>query len=229
MHHPLVLIIEDNRALTENLEEFLSARGFRLDFAADGITGLHLAVVNDYEVIVLDLSLPGMDGLQLCKRLRQDAAKGTPILMLTARDQLHDKLEGFAAGADDYLIKPFDLPELEARLRVLASRGSASTGRELRVGNLFFDTGSLRCRRGQRLVELNRTTERLLGSLMRASPNVVSKQQLEETVWGEDPPDADLLRFHIHHLRKALDQPGESPMLQTVHKLGYRLVPGDPP
>ena len=128
-----VLIIEDNPDIAANLGDYLEDRGHTVDFAGDGVTGLHLAVVNNFDAIVLDLALPGMDGLEVCRKLRQEAGKDTPVLILTARDRLEDKLAGFDTGADDYLVKPFELQEVEARLKVLASRGRRLNQRELRV------------------------------------------------------------------------------------------------
>ena len=118
----LVLLVEDNRQIAEMVGEFLERRGYSVDYAADGVSGLHLAVSNSYDVVVLDLMLPGMDGLDVCRKLRKDAKKSTPVLMLTARDTLEDKLVGLEAGADDYLVKPFEVRELEARLRALIRR-----------------------------------------------------------------------------------------------------------
>ncbi|WP_147695369.1 response regulator transcription factor, partial [Vogesella mureinivorans] len=115
-----ILVIEDNTDIAANLGDYLEDRGHIVDFAADGVTGLHLAVVNEFDAIVLDLNLPGMDGLEVCRKLRQDARRQTPVLMLTARDALEQKLAGFDVGADDYLVKPFALQEVEARLTVLA-------------------------------------------------------------------------------------------------------------
>jgi len=222
-----VLVVEDNQELAENLFEFLEPRGFVLDHAGDGVTGLHLAVVNHYDVIVLDLTLPGIDGLTICERLRRDAHSAAPILILTARDQLDDKLKGFACGADDYLVKPFDLPELEARIRVLHAR-ILRREHVLRVGDLSFDIGKLAVRRDGRPITLNRTGERLLRVLMQAYPNVVDRDTLTHAAWGDDPPDGNSLRSHIYALRKALDEDFDHKMIQTVHRYGYKLVaPGD--
>ena len=132
-----ILVIEDNPDIASNIGDYLSDRGNVIDFAGDGITGLHLAVVNDYECIVLDLMLPGMDGLDVCRKLRQEAKKSTPVLMLTARDTLEDKVTGLDAGADDYLVKPFEVKELEARVRALIRRDRRQVSQEvLRVGDL---------------------------------------------------------------------------------------------
>jgi DNA-binding response OmpR family regulator len=222
-----VLIIEDNPDIAANLGDYLEDHGHTVDFAGDGITGLHLAVVNDFDAIVLDLALPGMDGLEVCRKLRTEAGKDTPVLMLTARDRLEDKLAGFDTGADDYLVKPFELQEAAARLKVLAGRGRRRTRRELRVGDLSYNLDTLSVNRGGEEIYLNPIGLKLLHSLMDASPNVVSRAELEMEVWGEEMPDSDSLRVHIHSLRSAIDKPFGSNMIQTRHGIGYRLVEPD--
>jgi len=222
-----VLIIEDNPDIAANLGDFLEDHGHTVDFAGDGVTGLHLAVVNNFDAIVLDLALPGMDGLEVCRKLRSDAGKDTPVLMLTARDRLQDKLAGFETGADDYLVKPFELQEVEARLNVLASRGRRRLRRELKVGDLIFNLDTLAVNRAGQEVYLNPIGLKLLQSLMESSPNVVSRNDLEMEVWGEEMPDSDSLRVHIHSLRSSIDKPFGSGMIQTRHGIGYRLVESD--
>jgi len=222
-----VLIIEDNPDIAANLGDYLEDHGHTVDFAGDGITGLHLAVVNDFDAIVLDLALPGMDGLDVCRKLRSDAGKDTPVLMLTARDRLQDKLAGFDTGADDYLVKPFELQEVQARLKVLASRGRRRSPRELKVGDLVYNLDTLNVKRGDKEIYLNPIGLKLLHCLMEASPNVVTRADLELEVWGEEMPDSDSLRVHIHSLRGAIDKPFGSNMIQTRHGIGYRLVDPD--
>ena len=218
-----VLIIEDHADLAENIGDYLAQRGDSVDFAGDGLTGLHLAVTEPYDAIVLDLMLPGIDGLQLAQRLRRDAGDDVPILMLTARDTLDDKLAGFEAGADDYLVKPFALQELAARLGAIVRRGKARR-RTLRVGDLKLDLGTRVARRqGQRLA-LNPTAFRLLRVLMEASPDVVPRGELEAALWGDEPPDSEALRTHVYQLRQALDRPFPTSLLETVHSVGYRLA-----
>jgi DNA-binding response OmpR family regulator len=217
-----VLIVEDNPDLLLNLCDYLESKGHVTDTARDGVTGLHLAVVNNYDAMVLDVMLPGMDGVTLCSRLRRDSGRATPVLMLTARAQLEDKLAGFTSGADDYLTKPFELRELEARLQVLARRGQASA-KPLSVGDLRFDTERWQAWRGDRLLELPVIPMKLLELLLRRSPNVVSRAELENAAWGDSPPTSDALRVHIHALRAALEAEGETPLLRTVRGVGYRL------
>ena len=222
-----VLIIEDNPDIAANIGDFLEDHGHVVDFAGDGITGLHLAVVNDFDAIVLDLALPGLDGLEVSQKLREEARKDTPILMLTARDRLEDKLAGFESGADDYLVKPFELQEVEARLQVLSKRGRTVQPRELVVGELLYNLDSLTVTREGKDIDLNPIGLKLLRKLMESSPNVVSRKDLETHVWGEEMPDSDSLRVHIHSLRNVIDKPFRKPMIQTRHGIGYRLVDTD--
>ena len=222
-----VLVIEDNSDIAANLGDYLEERGHTVDFAADGVTGLHLAVVNDFDAIVLDLNLPGMDGLEVCRKLRQEARKQTPVLMLTARDALESKLEGFDAGADDYLVKPFALQEVDARLTVLLRRGKGPQSRILNVADLEYNLDTLEVRRAGKLLQLNPTALKILQSLMESSPSVVTRQELETRVWGEELPDSDSLRVHIHGLRAAVDKPFPKPLIQTRHGIGYRIADPD--
>jgi DNA-binding response OmpR family regulator len=222
-----ILVIEDNSDIAANLGDYLEERGHTVDFAADGVTGLHLAVVNDFDAIVLDLNLPGMDGLEVCRKLRQEARKQTPVLMLTARDALENKLEGFEAGADDYLVKPFALQEVDARLAVLMRRGKGPQSRVLNVADLEYNLDTLEVRRDGKLLQLNPTALKILQSLMEASPSVVTRQELETRVWGEELPDSDSLRVHIHGLRAAVDKPFPKALIQTRHGIGYRIADPD--
>ena len=210
-----ILVIEDNPDIASNIGDYLSDRGNVIDFAGDGITGLHLAVVNDYEVIVLDLMLPGMDGLEVCRKLRQEARKHTPVLMLTARDALPQKLAGFETGADDYMVKPFALQELEARILVLVRRSKPQQARILVVADLSYNLDTLVVVRQGKNIQLNPIALKILQCLMEASPSVVTRQELEMRVWGEELPDSDSLRVHIHTLRAAIDKPFDKPLIQT--------------
>jgi len=222
-----ILIVEDNRYIAANLGDFLSDRGHQVDYAYDGITGLHLAVSHDFDAMVLDLSLPGLNGLEVCRKLREEARKETPVLMLTARDQLDDKLAGFDSGADDYLVKPFELREVDARLEVLARRGQRIALREIDVGPLHYNLETKTVHREGRIIPLNPIGYRLLEKLMTASPAVVSRAELEHHVWGEELPDSDSLRVHIHGLRAAIDKPFQRQMLITRHGIGYSLIDPD--
>jgi DNA-binding response OmpR family regulator len=220
-----VLLIEDSLDLSANVGEFLESRGHAVDYARDGSSGLQLASDDGYDVIVLDLGLPGLDGLTLCRRLRETARRDVPVLMLTARDTETDKLRGFDVGADDYLTKPFSLLELLARLAALVRRVSGTT-RVLEVGDLTLDPRTWVVQRAGRRVHLGPIGMRILEMLMRASPNVVSRSQIERIAWGEESPDSEgALRAHILTIRNAIEAPGEAKLLHTVHGVGYRLCP----
>mgnify|MGYP000600712242 FL=1 len=222
-----ILIVEDNRDIAANLGDFLSDRDHEVDYAYDGPTGLNLAKTHPFDALVLDLSLPGMDGLEVARQLRNEAKIDIPILMLTARDQLEDKLAGFDSGADDYLVKPFELKEVEARIEVLARRGQRIKPESLVVGDLEYNLETYRVTRAGQTIELNPIGLKLLEKLMSESPAVVSRRELEHHVWGEELPDSDSLRVHIHSLRTAIDKPFEHGMIQTRHGIGYSLVAPD--
>jgi len=227
MHTPLrILVVEDNPDLAANLVDYLDAKGHLADAAGDGISGLALATKNDYDVILLDLMLPGLDGLTLCRRLREEAGCMTPILMLTARDTIEDKIAGLEAGADDYLVKPFVLREVAARVKALARRAQAASPRQkLLVGDLSFDTGTFEVRRGGQVLALPPIPLRLLECLMRASPRVLARDDLVRAVWSDTPPDSDALRAHMHVLRNAIDKPFDAPLLRTLRGLGWSIAP----
>ncbi|SDD79616.1 response regulator transcription factor [Aquimonas voraii] len=221
----LILLIEDNRNISEMVGEYLERKGFGVDYASDGADGLRLAVENSYDVIVLDLMLPRIDGLEVCRRLRQEAKKSTPVLMLTARDTLDDKVRGLEAGGDDYLVKPFAIQELEARVRALIRRDRRQVSAEvLKVGDLVLDTATLRLTRGGRDLQLSPIGLKLLTILMRESPRVVSRRDIEREIWGDALPDSDTLRSHLYNLRKVIDKPFEKQLLHTIHSAGYRLA-----
>lgn len=218
-----ILVVEDNVDIAENIGDYLEQQGHLLDFAMDGITGLHLALTQKFDVIVLDIMLPGMDGLTFCRKFKKETAHETPVLMLTARDTLSDKLEGFDAGADDYLVKPFALEELSARLGALVRRGRTPPA-QLCVGDLWVDTGIMEVQRAGRRIDVNRACLKILIMLMQAYPNVVTRKEIEHALWGDMPPGSDVLRSHIYQLRLAIDKPFAHSLLETVHGVGYRLV-----
>ena len=223
-----LLLVEDHRDIAEMVHAYLEARGYTVDYAADGVTGLHLAVSNDYDAVILDLMLPGMDGVSLCRKFRQEARNDTPVLMLTARDTLDDKIHGLDAGADDYLVKPFAIQELEARIRAMLRRRRGEVAPELlKVDDLTLDTGTLTIQRAGKHLSLTPIALRILMILMRASPRVVSRQELEREIWGDVLPDSDTLRSHLYTLRKAIDKPFDRPLLHTIPSLGYRLAVED--
>lgn len=222
-----VLVVEDNQDIAANICDYLEAQGAVTDYAADGLVGLHLAATGDFDVIILDVMLPGIDGVELCRRLRDSSALQPPVLMLTALDALDDKLAGFEAGADDYLVKPFAFEELHVRLRALVARSRGGHNPVLKVGPLVMDVGAMRVAREGVPLNLNRATFSVLRILMEAYPNVVSRQEMEYALWGDTPPRSDALRSHIYALRSKLDKGFDHTMVQTVHGVGFKLVASD--
>ena len=218
-----ILLIEDHRDSAANIWDFLEFRGFVMDHAADGATGLRMAIDGRYDVIVLDLGLPKLDGLDLCRALRE-AGRNTPVLMLTARDTLDDKLAGFAQGADDYLVKPFAMKELEARIRALYRRGHLQHGDVLRIADLTLDPVKLQVERAGQKLTLTRAGFILLDTLMRRSPHVVRHADLAHALWGEGGGDIATLHTHLSVLRSVIDRPFKNPLLHTVHGFGYRIA-----
>ena len=218
-----ILVVEDNLALRSSMAAMLEAQGHEADFAADGRTGLQLALANPPDGLVLDISLPGLDGLQVCQSLRERADRHVPVLMLTARDTLKDKLAGFEAGADDYLVKPFAGEELLARCVALSQRHRVGESHLLRIGQLCIDRRSGEVRRGEQLIELQQTPFRILLELAEAWPRTLTRSDLVQRLWGDEPPHSDPLRSHLYLLRQALDRPFATPMLRTVHGVGFKL------
>lgn len=218
-----VLLVEDDRSLGESLRDLFLAHGHRVDLAADGRLGLQMALTEPPDVLVLDIALPGLNGLSLCARLRAEADRHVPVLMLTARDTLGDKLKGFDAGADDYLVKPFANEELIARCQALSQRHRSGQHHVLRVGTLEIDrrTGLIH-REGQPL-DMRHTARAILLMLAEAWPRAVTRSELVRRLWGDNPPDSDPLRTHLYTLRQVLDKPFARPMLVTIHDVGFRL------
>ncbi|MEO0367758.1 MAG: response regulator transcription factor [Pseudomonadota bacterium] len=223
-----ILVVEDNTDIATLLVDFFSERGHIVDFAHDGLTGLHLAATEDHDAIILDLALPGIDGFELCRQLREVKKSSVPILMLTAKDSLQDKLDGFSAGADDYLLKPFELLEVEARLQALWKRTLLSNRSELKVGDLVLNLDSLDVARAGKKIPLRPVTLQILRLLMENSHRVVSRKEIESFVWGDNLIERDSLRTHISTLRAAIDKSFSIKLLHTVHGIGYRLHHQDP-
>jgi DNA-binding response OmpR family regulator len=221
----LILLVEDDRQVAEMVGVFLERRGYSVDYAADGMTGLNLAVSNSYDAIVLDLRLAGISGLEVCRRMRREARKAYPVLMLTACDTLEDKLQGLDAGADDYMVKPFEIRELDARLYALIRRNRRQVSNEkLTVGNMTLDPEAIRVTRDGKELRVTPTGIKILAILMRESPRVVSRRDIEREIWGDALPDSDTLRSHIYNLRQAIDRLFDRPLLHTVQSSGYRIV-----
>lgn len=223
MSAPLrILVVEDHPDIAANIGDYLAARGHVIDFARDGASGHELATRSQYDALIVDLMLPRMDGLTMCRKLR-GAGHDTPVVMLTSRDTVEDTIEGFDAGADDYLTKPFSLQELEVRLRALVRRCQPNRASVLRVADLELDTRTRTAQRANQPLELTPGMYKLLVELMRASPHVVPRQRLEVALWGDEPPGDDALRAQIYALRRIVDKPFDRRLVHTVHGTGYRL------
>ena len=221
----LVLLVEDHRLLAETMIDYLETESIEVDYAANGLQGLEIARSQRFDAIILDVNLPGIDGFTICEQLRRTYNVDTPILMLTARDQLEDRLKGFENGADDYLVKPFDNQELVMRLKALVKRDRGEvTTKLLTVGRLKLDTGKMQIWRDDTLIEVSPTSFRILSILARAYPEGVKRDAIEHALWGSDVPDTDALRSHVYNLRKAVDHPFDEAMIQTVKGVGLKLT-----
>lgn len=221
-----LLVVEDHKALAENLFEFFSGSPrYVLDFAPDGLTALHLMASQVYDVIILDVMLPGVSGFELCRRLRHDLNSTTPVIMMTAKDQLPDKEQGFGAGADDYLVKPFNLKELQLRVDALARRREGGHTTAVQIPGLSFDPGRLRVSvPGHAALELSGTAAKIFEALVRGYPDFVSYERLSDGVWGEREVDRHTLRTHVYALRKVLQDHFGLTLIKTLHGRGYCLL-----
>ncbi len=222
-----VLVVEDEQTIAQNVVEFLEAEGCTVDIAYDGKAALVRLGQQTYDVLVLDLGLPRLDGQQVLQHLRHQLQLDLPVLVLTARDALSSKKACFDAGADDYLVKPFSLAELALRVRALHRRATvAMPGGPLRAGPLRLDLRTQQAFVGERLVHLSPRCLQILEALMRDPGRLVSRAQLEQALWPDGPPDSDALRSQIHLLRRALAQEGFNGV-ETRHGLGWRLQAAD--
>jgi two-component system response regulator MprA len=218
-----VLLVEDEPAVRDAVERALRGAGHKADLAKEGPTGLELAMTNPYDAVVLDLGLPGLDGVEVCRRLRASGNQ-VPVLMLTARAAVRDRVEGLDAGADDYLVKPFALDELLARIRALGRRGEdGAHGRgALHFMDITLDRDAMECRRGDRLIPLTRTEYSLLELFIANPRKVLPRDVIFDRVWGYDfGPDSNSLDVYVGYLRRKLEQGGESRVIQTVRGVGY--------
>ena len=221
-----VLLVEDHRQLAQTVVEFLEQEGALVDYASDTTLARTLVQEHHYDILVLDVMLPGEDGYSFCEYLRKELALDTPVIFMTARDQLDDKLEGFARGGDDYIVKPFALPELVARVQALVRRERRAVAPNLlTVADLQLDPARQEVRREGQILKLSPTAFRILRILMRESPKVVSREQLEHELWGDLVPDSDALRSHLYNLRKAVDKPFEHALLETLPGVGFSIRP----
>ncbi len=219
-----VLVVEDETKLAAFLKQGLEEQRYAVDVAHNGEDGLHWALNFPFDLIILDILLPGLDGLEVCRRLR-DQHIATPILMLTARDSIDDRVKGLDGGADDYLVKPFAFKELLARLRVLARRETPHLTPMLRVGDLRLDTVTHRARRGDSLIELTAKEYELLELLLRHPNQVLSRTQIAEHIWNYDySPESNVVDVYIRYLRRKIDDGYEDKYIRTLRGTGYQLV-----
>tara|TARA_Y100001960_G_scaffold236060_1_gene248558 strand:+ start:232 stop:897 length:666 start_codon:yes stop_codon:yes gene_type:complete len=217
----LVLLVEDDKVLASALSDYLALDNIECDFAYNGLAGLSLAMENQYDIIVLDVMLPKLNGFSVCESLRNKGVI-TPVLMMTAKDSLNDKLEGFRVGTDDYVTKPFAMAELSARLKALANRSRGQVSSVFHIGDLRVDTTSHTVHRDSVELNLAPLSWKLLECLIRHSPNVVSKTTLEQEVWGEEISDNNL-KVQIHKLRQSIDKPFSSALVHSIPKVGFAL------
>lgn len=224
-----LLLVEDHQEIAGIIFDFFEIKGYTLDYASQGQQGFDLATENHYDLIILDVMLPRMDGFTVCQKLREQGVD-TPILMLTARDTREDTLTGFQQGADDYLVKPFDLEILEARINALTRRRTGQTARkEIHFDQLHLDLNSHTLSRGDCRFSLNPTLFTLLKLLIMRAPDVVSKEEMISALWGDDEPEGNVLRSHIYQLRSQIDKPFSHHYLKTVPKVGYQLIAEESP
>ncbi|MBI2857957.1 MAG: response regulator transcription factor [Chloroflexi bacterium] len=218
-----VLVVEDERRLAGIIKRGLVEEGYAVDTAFDGEEGQYMAEVAPYDMVILDIMLPKKDGLAVCRELR---AKGVnvPILMLTARDKVEDRVKGLDSGADDYMVKPFAFSELLARVRALLRRESMSKTPQLQVGDLVLDTLTREVRRGERKIELTAKEYSMLEYFMRRPNMVVTRTMLEESLWDFDFDSvSNIIDVYIRRLRSKIDEPGEESRISTVRGAGYRM------
>jgi DNA-binding response OmpR family regulator len=220
-----ILLLEDDADIAANVYDYLSARDYQVDAALNGAVALHLLEQQSFDVLVFDIGLPGISGLEVAQRVRTQLKLNTPILLLTARDTLDDKVAGFGAGADDYLVKPFALKELELRIQALLKRSQGQVlDAILHCGQLSYDPRSGDAHWQGKSLKLPPKTLQLLVVLLMQAEQLVTRERLEIAVWGETQETSDTLRHHLSQLRRALTlADGRSPLL-TVHGRGYKLI-----
>ncbi len=219
-----VLVVEDNQQVMETLTDYLELEGHLVDCAYNGVMALQIMEQQQFDVIIMDIMMPKLDGIATVQVLRQQQQLTTPILFLTAKDSIDDKVAAFESGGDDYLVKPFAMKELMLRLDALCKRGNRQDVGQLQVGELLFDTQNNQVFRSGKLIKLSKLQQKILRLLMQKHPAMVSRQQIIDSIWGDEEPSSDALRSHIYAIRTALDQGFSHSVLETVHGQGYRLV-----
>ena len=218
-----ILIVEDEHLIATSIKKGLEQEHYTVDIAFDGIEGYDLAASNEYDIILLDLMLPGLDGLSICQKLRTENIH-TPILMLTAKSQLDDKVKGFNVGADDYLTKPFAFEELLARIRALSRRPQQTTGKILTVADLSIDTTNYQIKRGTKEIRLSSKEYSLLECLVRHAGQILNKDQIIQYVWSyESDILPNTVEVYIRNLRQKIDQPFKKKLIQTIRGFGYKI------
>ena len=224
MSNQFILMVEDHYELAATVCEFLEEHGFVIDHARNLDAARNFLKNQPYHLLLLDINLPDGSGYDLCEWLRNDQGKDIPILMLTARDTLDDKLKGFTAGTDDYLVKPFDFNELVMRIRALIKRslGEVSSSK-IQIHDLILDSSTQTVTRAGQHIELPRIQFKLLKILMRNSPKVITKQEIIIELWGDEEPESDALRSHIYNLRKVVDKPFQHKLIHTVSGVGLKI------
>jgi two-component system response regulator MprA len=217
-----ILVVDDDRKITALLRRTLGYEGYQVDLAADGRRGLLTARESPPDLVILDVMMPELDGIEVCRRLR--AGSEVPILMLTARDEIPDRVTGLEAGADDYLVKPFALEELIARVRALLRRREGSSGKALSFGDLRLDTARRQAQRGEREIDLTTKEFELLALFLRHPRQVLTRDVILENVWGYNfGGEANVLEVYVGYLRSKLEQSGESRLIHTIRGAGYVL------
>lgn len=220
-----LLLVEDDLDLAKAIIDYLALEDISCDHAANGLSGYHLIETHHYDVVILDLNLPKLNGLEVCEKIRAQGID-VPILMLTARDTLDDKLTGFSKGADDYLVKPFAMEELIVRAQVLSRRRSGQVSK-LTIEDVELDIQDKSATRAGKALKLSPTGIKLLECMMRESPNTVSREKLMQAVWGDEQPDSNSLKVHMFNLRKAVDGGNDIKLIQTVPGHGFAFKLGE--
>ncbi|WP_318435118.1 response regulator transcription factor [Photobacterium leiognathi] len=218
-----ILIVDDNYQIVETISDYLELENNIVDCAYHGEGALKLIEDNHYDVIIMDIMIPKIDGISAVEKIRADLLCGTPILFLSAKDTLDDKIAAFKAGGDDYLLKPFAMEELCLRIQALANRGQRKDIGILSFADIQINNQTDEVRRDDQVIKLSRIQLKLLKLLIRQAPNIVTRQQIMETIWGDESPCSDALRSHIYGLRNAIDKGFSESRLETIHGQGYRI------